>query len=176
MGKCVSDKRIRNIWYCMKRRCHHPAPSDFENGIARNYFEKGIQVRPEWRDDLSAFVRWAYSHGYKDDLVIDRINPDGDYEPENCRWITRSENAARIERQGKRYIGGRYPNQHGNYEVWKMGIGNWARVKAVNLTYTEALTVKKALSNKATGKDRWSFRIVKVGRNKHEINEFLSSI
>lgn len=170
------NKRIRNIWYCMKRRCHNPAPSDFENGIAKNYFEKGIQVCDEWKDNFSAFEKWALSNGYKDNLVIDRINSNGNYEPGNCRWITQSENAARIDRKRKQCTEIRRSTRKGNYEVWKIGMGNWARVKAVELMYSDAIKVRNQLSNKETGKNKGLFRVVKVGKNRHKINEFLLSI
>ena len=49
----------------------------------------------EWLDDYFVFKRWAYENGYRDGLTIDRIDSSGGYNPNNCRWITLSENSAR---------------------------------------------------------------------------------
>jgi len=51
-------------------------------------------MAPEWRD-YPAFRAWALASGYADNLTIDRINNDGNYEPGNCEWVTRSENSRR---------------------------------------------------------------------------------
>ena len=59
------------------------------------YGGRGITVCDEWIHDSSAFISWAHQNGYADNLEIDRINPDGNYEPNNCRWLTRKENAKR---------------------------------------------------------------------------------
>ena len=56
----------------------------------KNYGGRGILICDEWRDDVKKFYDWAISNGYSDDLSIDRINNDGNYEPSNCRWTTRS--------------------------------------------------------------------------------------
>jgi hypothetical protein len=51
------------------------------------YGGRGITVCDEW-NDFNCFYKWAIATGYKDDLTIDRINTDGNYEPSNCRWVT----------------------------------------------------------------------------------------
>lgn len=63
-----------------------------------DYGGRGITIYNEWRDDFLSFYNWAMSNGYKKGLVIDRINNDGNYEPNNCQWILSEEN----EEAGKR--------------------------------------------------------------------------
>jgi hypothetical protein len=55
------------------------------------YGGRGITVCEEWLNSFEPFYKWAMSHGYKDNLTLDRINGDGNYEPSNCRWATYSE-------------------------------------------------------------------------------------
>ena len=77
----------------MIQRCESPNCRDF-----RWYGARGISVHPNWRHDFSAFREWALAHGYADHLTIDRIDNDGHYEPGNCQWISRKENASRAAR------------------------------------------------------------------------------
>ena len=86
----MKRERLYVIWLGMKQRCHSKGN---KSTVTRWYRDKGISVCDEWRNNFANFKEWALSHGYQDDLTIDRINPFGNYEPENCRWITRSENS-----------------------------------------------------------------------------------
>ena len=84
--------RLWGIWKGMKSRCKNPV---------KYYGERGISVCSGWMSFIS-FRDWALSHGYADNLTIERMDPDGNYEPTNCEWITRSENSrrARVNRRG----------------------------------------------------------------------------
>lgn len=85
-----SRTRLYSIWRHMKHRCTNINDKDY------NYYGgKGIKVCKDW-DNYENFRDWAVSSGYDDTLTIDRINPNKDYEPNNCRWITSSENSARV--------------------------------------------------------------------------------
>lgn len=79
--------RLYAIWAGMKRRCLNPHVKIF-----KHYGGRGIAIYPAWLE-FEAFKKWALSNGYQDDLTIDRIDNDGNYEPGNCRWITKSENS-----------------------------------------------------------------------------------
>lgn len=78
--------RLYEIWHGMKQRCNNPRNKD-----AHNYIDRGITVCQEWCDSFEAFRDWALVNGYRDDLSIDRINVNGNYCPENCRWSTAKE-------------------------------------------------------------------------------------
>lgn len=82
-----SHTRIFNIWSKIKERCYNPKRPAY-----KNYGGKGVVMCDEWRNDFQTFYNWAMTNGYQDDLTIDRINSNGNYEPLNCRWLALSEN------------------------------------------------------------------------------------
>lgn len=79
-----SRTRLYRIWSGIKARCYN---QNNEEHFAR-YGARGITMCKEWRNSYEAFKKWALSNGYRDDLSIDRVNNDGNYEPSNCRWTT----------------------------------------------------------------------------------------
>lgn len=82
-GFKVGGTRLYSIWQGMKSRCYRKSTPCYER-----YGGRGIRVCEEWENDYLAFYNWAVNNGYSDDLTIDRINPDGNYEPNNCHWAT----------------------------------------------------------------------------------------
>lgn len=78
--------RLYNIWSGMKSRCYCKTSSRY-----KYYGERGIKVCDEWLHDFQAFYDWAMANGYDDTLTIDRIDVNGNYEPDNCRWSTEQE-------------------------------------------------------------------------------------
>lgn len=91
-----------NVRYShMKERCNNP-----NNKSYQLYGARGIKVCDEWESSFHAFRDWALKNGYSPELEIDRIDPDGPYSPDNCRWITKSENSKRSRRNRIFYHGG----------------------------------------------------------------------
>lgn len=82
------NKRLLRILEGMKKRCYNPNDKAY-----RWYGAKGIKVCNEWMNNPISFEEWALSNGYNDSSTIDRINPEKDYCPENCRWISLEDNA-----------------------------------------------------------------------------------
>lgn len=84
----LSNTRLYRIWLQMKNRCYNSKTERYSD-----YGGRGITVCDEWKNDFKAFYDWAMLNGYRDDLSIDRINNDENYEPSNCRWATNIEQA-----------------------------------------------------------------------------------
>jgi len=81
--------RLYTTWQNMRIRC-----TVERNPNYKWYGAKGVSVCAEW-NDFAAFREWALTHGYNDNLTIERIDPQGNYEPANCEWVTGSENSKR---------------------------------------------------------------------------------
>src|SRR5260221_10841859 len=82
----------------MKDRCYNKYSKNYHT-----YGGKGVSIFGEWFDFIN-FKKWSLENGYKEGLSLDRINVDGNYCPENCRWVTRSQNSKNITQERDRTI------------------------------------------------------------------------
>lgn len=80
--------KLRNVYYNMLKRCYKE-----DNKGYKDYGARGIKVCEEWRNDCCVFYKWAQETGYNETLQLDRIDNNGNYCPENCRWVTPQENS-----------------------------------------------------------------------------------
>lgn len=84
----ISKSRLYKIWLGMKSRCNNPNSKTY-----LRYGSKGVKVCDEWNHNFDNFKEWSLNCGYREDLTIDRINPRGNYHPNNCRWASLKDQA-----------------------------------------------------------------------------------
>jgi hypothetical protein len=87
--------KLYGVWNNIRQRCNNPNNIGFEY-----YGGKGIVVCELW-DDFNKFKNWSFRNGFSEDKVLHRIDVDGDYEPDNCEWITDEEFRASRGKLGK---------------------------------------------------------------------------
>lgn len=82
----MNRKRLKSIYKGMKMRCYN------KNSVNYKYYGgKGIRICDEWLNDFESFYRWSIDNGYKENLTIDRLDGNKNYEPSNCKWSTKEE-------------------------------------------------------------------------------------
>lgn len=108
----LSHGPLHHAYDNMLKRCYRPGARRYER-----YGGRGIGVCQEWRGDRLAFYAWAQAHGWAEGLSLDRIDVDGDYSPDNCRWATAIEQANNTSR-----------NRHITWAGETRTVAEWERV------------------------------------------------
>jgi hypothetical protein len=93
----MSKTKIYGVWVNIKARCLNKNSTYFYH-----YGGRGITICNEWRSDFMSFYNWAIDNGYEEGLSIDRIDVDGNYEPNNCRWETKAVQSSNIRAKGRK--------------------------------------------------------------------------
>lgn len=87
-AQTFNNGRIRYVYYDMIRRCYKETDNNY-----KDYGGRGIRVCDAWKKDCCNFYKWAKDNGYEKGLQLDRMDNNGDYCPENCHWVSPSDNA-----------------------------------------------------------------------------------
>lgn len=140
----MSDTRLYSEWEAMKARCLNP-----HNKYYFNYGGRGIKVCDEWINFVP-FKEWAENNGYTDDLTLDRIDSNGMYCPDNCRWASRKEQANNTRRNiyleygGKRMTISEWADCIGiSYDTLRWRLRHWPLEKALTADINEAYSRKR---------------------------------
>lgn len=101
------NEKLYHVYHGIKQRCYNK-----NNPKYNLYGGRGIKMCDEWYDDYLIFKQWSLENGYKpnQNLSIDRIDSNGDYNPQNCQWISIGENSAKANYGRKKFNGNRQGN------------------------------------------------------------------
>ena len=133
--------KLNKTWNSMKQRCNNSNCKQY-----KNYGGRGIKVCDEWLDKENGFINfydWSMNNGYQDNLTIDRIDVNGNYEPSNCRWANMKQQSN--NRRDNHNI--TYNNETHTIAEWSeiLNINRYTlyyRINKSNMSIEEALTKK----------------------------------
>lgn len=163
----MKNTRLYRVWKHMKARCLNPNDKRY-----KDYGGRGIQICDDWKNDFASFYKWAVSNGYNNNLSIERIDVNGNYCPENCKWIKMAEQAW---------------NKRNSYKLTLNGethcISEWAQITGIPVTTLTARIkengwdVEKALTTPINVKGHYrkvNSRYVTYNGETHTVTEWAS--
>lgn len=117
----MTNTRLYNVWSGIKSRCYNHNTYEY-----RFYGQRGIEMCDEWRNSFEAFYEWAHNNGYSEDAprgrcTIDRVDSNGNYCPENCRFVTQLEQANNLR-----------SNHRVEYNGETHTIAEWSRITGIS--------------------------------------------
>lgn len=117
----MSNTKIYDAWNHAKERCYNPNCSNY-----KNYGGRGITMCNEWKNNPESFIEWSFENGFDNNLngfecSLDRIDVNGNYEPNNCRWVGKL-----IQANNTR------TNHYIEYNGERKTVAEWARILGIN--------------------------------------------
>lgn len=158
----MSKTKIYSVYSNMKDRCYNA-----NNHAYKNYGDKGVSLCDEWLDKTDGFMNfynWSINNGYKEGLTIDRIDENGNYEPNNCQWITKSKNTIKANKtcQHRKANKGTYYGISPNGEYYEFDNANeFARIHKLN-----AGNIRQVANGQKKTHKKWIFGFVKDNETK----------
>jgi hypothetical protein len=129
-GDCGTS--LHHRWNGIISRCYN------KNNVSYyRYGGRGVDMCDEWRNDYLKFKEWALKNNYKENLQIDRIDNNGNYEPNNCRWVTGIVNAN--NKSNNLFI---------TYDGQRKTLSNWAKILGINKSTLQTRITRKKWSVK----------------------------
>jgi hypothetical protein len=123
----LSKTKLYSVWHNMHRRCYNPTAKDY-----KHYGGRGIKICDRWQKPAEfGFFNFKedMEGSYSDELEIDRIEVNGDYSPDNCKWSTRSQQVIN-RRSGE----GGFNAKFYTYKDQTLCLSEWARVSGIKLS------------------------------------------
>jgi hypothetical protein len=155
----ISTTRIYKIWQGMQTRCYNS-----KHMFYYDYGGRGITICDEWKNDVVVFYNWAITNGYQDDLSIDRKDNNGNYEPDNCQWVSYKEQTNNTSRN--HFV--TYNNKTQTVKQWSEELGinyytlihrlydDWSVEKAFTKSTLIRNNTKYTFNNKTQTLTEWS--------------------
>ena len=132
----IKKHKLYRVYWAMKDRCYHTTCKAY-----KYYGGKGVKIYQEWLDNYENFYNWCMNNGYKNGLTIDRIDVNGNYEPNNCRFITQKEQVNNTTR-----------NRIFTFNGESLNIAQWAEKLDININtlYARLVTNKWSVERALT--------------------------
>ena len=173
-----SNHPLYDKFFDMRTRCYNDKSKAYEN-----YGKKGIQICDEWLKSPISFIEWGLKNGYEKGLQIDRINPEGNYEPSNCRFVNKYENA---QNKKKRENGATYKKSIGKWSAYinnngiRINLGYYNNKEDALIAYDLYVIDNKTkhpinIVTEGFNRKEWEDRIKEERRQKKERNRKIVS-
>lgn len=133
-----SNTRLYHIWNNMKSRCLNP-----NNEAYNRYGGRGIKIQQSWIDNFSEFRKWSLNNGYSDELTIDRIDNDGNYEEGNCKWSNYYEQGRNKRNNAMSYYKGKMRSRAEISELTGLSYGTIRRREQSGIDFDKPLRIHK---------------------------------
>ena len=144
--------KLYRLWSNMKQRCYNKKSTRYQNWGGR-----GIRVCVKWRDNFKAFYNWSINNGWRKGLTIDRIDNDGNYHPDNCRFVSQKINHSnkRMRSDNKTgFVGVSFDKDTNKYRARIHIDGKYKHLGLFNTANEAVISISKATNKQEINHDR----------------------